>query len=246
MDSVDIPRNMLLRRLSPQQLTSFLSVAELVHLDIRDNVIEPNKPIQFVDFPEMGVTSLVTLMDDGSIIEIATIGNEGFVGASTLLGVYSTPEWAFCQVAGSAWRISVDDFDCFRLQNPVLTDLCQRYAATLFNKISRGLGCNWIHTINERCARSLLSTHDRVDGDRFYLTQEFLATMLGVTRSGVNLAAGVLQRAGLITYVRGNITILDRNGLEKVSCPCYDAASNYYEYIFGSSETKGGIKGSVN
>lgn len=227
-------RNLLLSKLERGKLDTILRAAELVHLDIRDNVILPDTKIEFVDFPEIGVTSLVTPMEDGSLIEIATIGNEGFVGSSVLLGVEAVPEWAFCQVAGSSWRLPIKDFKRLLSAYPEFSKLCERYGVAVFSQVARNMGCNWTHSIEERCARWLLLTHDRVDGNRFYLTQEFLAMMLGVTRSGVNAAAGVLQKAGLITYVRGTITILDRCALEKVACPCYSAISSYFRATFSS------------
>jgi CRP-like cAMP-binding protein len=232
--NIDAPlKNHLLKQLSPKHIKSVYETAEFVHMDINDNVIEPNKPIKFVDFPETGVTSLVAVMSQRSTIEIATVGNEGFIGTSILLGVDIVPEWAFCQVSGASWRLPVADFQRLRIDSPEFNLLCQRFAVTLFNQVCRNLGCNSLHSINKRCARWLLTTHDRVDGDQFYLTQEFLAVMLGVTRSGVNAAAGELQKAGLITYVRGKITILDRVGLERACCDCYRAIMQYYEQIFG-------------
>ncbi|MGH2510465.1 MAG: Crp/Fnr family transcriptional regulator [Ktedonobacteraceae bacterium] len=226
------PRNLLLRKLPEHQLAYILAVAEFVHVDLREPIIEPYKPMGFVDFPESGVISIVTQLDNGRMIEIANIGNEGFVGIPIFLKVEAVPEKAFCQVQATAWRIKASDFKKLVTEVPELTTLCEKYLATFLNQIARNSGCNWTHSIEERCARWLLLTHDRVDGDEFTLTQEFLAMMLGVTRGGVNLAAGTLAKAGLISYVRGKITVLDRQGLEDVTCECYNAMRKYFNQTF--------------
>ena len=223
------PKNQILLQLPEVEARRLMAAAEFVHLDLRENVIEPNKPITHVLFPETGVISLVTPMEQGSLVEIVTIGRDGFVGTPVLAGLESIPEWAFCQIEATGWRISVNDFRRSLASSKELSRLCHRYECALFSQIARSIGCNWTHSIEERCARWLLSTQDRVDGNQFYLTQEFLAMMLGITRSGVNLAAGVLQKAGLITYARGNITILDREGLERFACPCYKVISDFFQ-----------------
>jgi CRP-like cAMP-binding protein len=212
-------------------MEELLSSAELVHFNLREYLIEQDKPIHFVEFPESGVISVLTQMDS-RLIEIANVGNEGFIGIPVLLGVKSIPEVAFCQIEGSAWRVPAEKFRQMLEEAPELKSLCHRYLATFLNQVARNSGCNWTHTIEERCARWLLLTHDRVDGDEFHLTQEFLATMLGVTRGGVNLAAGILAKANLITYVRGKITVLDRPGLEKSTCECYGFIRRYFDETF--------------
>jgi CRP-like cAMP-binding protein len=225
------PQNLLLRKLPRPQMEELLSSAELVHFNLREYLIEQDKPIHFVEFPESGVISVLTQMDS-RLIEIANVGNEGFIGIPVLLGVKSIPEVAFCQVEGSGWRVPAEKFRQMLEEAPELNSLCHRYLATFLNQVARNSGCNWTHSIEERCARWLLLTHDRVDGDEFHLTQEFLATMLGVTRGGVNLAAGTLAKANLITYVRGKITVLDRPGLEKSTCECYGSIRRYFDETF--------------
>ena len=222
-------RNLLLLNLSPEARKAILNVSENVHLGLRDNCIEPLKPIEYVDFPEMGVISVLTPMEDGTLVEIANIGKEGMVGVSVVMGVMSISEIAFCQVEGSTLRVKTSDFLPLVKKYPEIASMCQRYAITLFDQVARNAGCNRIHTIEKRCARWLLLTHDRCDKNQFVLTQEFLALMLGVSRTGVNIAAGVLAKANLITYVRGKMTILDRPGLEAASCECYTALGNYFE-----------------
>jgi len=226
-------RNLLLLKLPKEEAAKVLAVAEFVHIDVRESVIEPNRPIDFVDFLQSGVISIVSQMNNGRMVEIANVGNEGFIGIPILLNVESIPEKAFCQVEATAWRISAKNFKKVLLESPALSSLCHKYLATFLNQVARNSGCNWVHSIEERCARWLLLTHDRVEGDEFFLTQEFLAMMLGVTRSGVNLAAGMLAKAQLITYVRGKITVLDRAGLEQVTCECYSSMRSYFDKTFG-------------
>lgn len=217
------PANRILRKLQPDDIQSMLPLMELVELDIKASIYEPNHPIEYAYFPESGVISIVTPLEDGSSVEVAVIGNEGMVGLPVILQANSSPTRAFCQVSGKSWRIKAE---CLKQQmdrSANFTRLMLRYTQTVFDLIAQTSACNRLHTIEERCARWLLLLHDRASNgsDTFFLTQEFLAQMLGVRRSGVNLAAGMLQKANLINYVRGKITILDRTGLEEACCECY-------------------------
>ena len=221
--NADTPKNLLILGLPADVAQAILSQSEFVHLDLRENIIDPNKPIAFVDFPEAGVMSMLQPMADGRVVEIANIGNEGMVGSTAALGVSTIAQVVFCQVEGSAWRVPIKPFLALVEKYPSLLALCQGYAVTLFDQVARNLGCNLNHSIEERCARRFLLTHDRCHNNQFILTQESLSSMLGVTRSGVNLAAGALSNARLISYVRGKITVLDRVGLEAVSCKCYES-----------------------
>lgn len=217
----DEPRNLLLRKLSPPVRQAVLSAAEYEHVDMRESLIKPNKQIEFVDFPESGVMCLLTPMSDGSLVEIATIGKEGMIGVPVALGINSVGEVAFCQVPGTAWRIQSLRFQQLLEEHIELANLCRRYSVALFEQVAINTGCNRSHSNEERCARWLLLTRDRCDTDEFPITQDFLATMLGVSRTGINLVAGMFSKAKLISYVRGKMTILDRAGLEEVCCECY-------------------------
>jgi CRP-like cAMP-binding protein len=228
------PRNLILRKLSRTAAEAVLAAAEFIHLDLREYIIESNKPIKFVDFPETGVMSLLTPMDDGSLIEIATIGNEGMVGVPLVMGVSAISELVFCQVVGTAWRIPAEKFMELLREHEDLGSLCGRYAMTLFDQTARNAGCYRLHSIEERCARWLLWTQDRCGSDEFTLTQEFLANMLGVSRTGVNLAAGILSKGKLITYARGKIRVLNRAGLEEACCDCYASMQSYYVKVMGA------------
>lgn len=225
------PRNLLLRKLSEPVRQAILSVGEFAHIDIRENLIEPHKPIQSVFFPESGVMCLLTPMSDGSLVEIATVGKEGMMGVPIALGVNTVAEVAFCQVPGTAWRIPSERFLELLKKHDELSLLCRRYSAALFEQVAINTGCNRSHSLEERCARWLLLTRDRCSSDEFVLTQEFLATLLGVSRTGINLVAGMFSKAGYISYVRGKITVLDVAGLEGVCCDCYYAMRKQFDAV---------------
>ncbi len=229
--SVVETENVLLRCLSPAVREAVLAEAQLIFLDLREIIVEPKKPILHVDFPEKGVMSLLKPMEDGSLVEIATIGNEGMIGIALVMDVPAMDELAFCQVEGSSLRIPAEAFCKLLKEYPELKSICLRYSMVLADQIARNMGCNRTHNVEERSARWLLMTQDRCRSDQFSLTQEFLSAMLGVSRTGVNLAAGILSKAGFISYVRGKISILDRVGLESVACPCYLLGREYQAHI---------------
>jgi len=192
---------------------------------------EPYKPIQYVYFIDCGVVSLVSIMEDGATVEVGTIGNEGMVGLPLFLGAGTTPHQTFVQVPGTATRIQAEVFKRVVSPNSFLHSLLQQYTQALFNQISQSAACNRLHSIEERCCRWLLMTHDRVESDQFELIQEFLAQMLGVRRAGVSVVAAMLQQAGLIRYSRGKMNILDRAGLEAGSCECYAIVKREFDRL---------------
>lgn len=226
-----VTKNALLNKLSKPVRDAVLNAAEFVHLDIRENIIEPNKQIKHVDFPEFGVMSVLKRMEDGTLIEIATVGNEGVLGTVIALGVDEIEDLCFCQVEGASWRVDADKFRNLCQEHEELKALILRYSVVYSDQVSRNMGCNRTHSLEERCARWLLMTADRCQDNEFLLTQEFLAVMLGVSRTGVNLAAKLLSEAQLIKYVRGRIRILDRVGLEDVCCQCYFSMRDYANKI---------------
>jgi len=216
-------------------LEEIMEVSELVHYDLREYLVEAGETIKFVNFPESGVLSLVSRMEDGTLIELATIGKEGMIGINAALGVDSSPEVVFCQVDAVARRLEVPHFQALLKKYPEFSIICQRYAVSLFSQVAYTTGCNRTHSIQQRCARWMLHTLDRCEGDKFPLTQEALAAMLGVSRTGVNLAAGLLLKAKIITYVRGRVTILDRKRLEETSCDCYVRMGNNFQDVMALS-----------
>lgn len=215
-------KNAILKRLPAHELDTFMKQAEYVHMDLRDTVIEANKPIEVVHFPEIGLHSMVSIVDKLEV-EVVTIGFEGMIGVPLVFGERTTMTRVFCQMPGASWQITAASFVEMLNSCPVFKTLCSRYCFFIFEQAGQNSACNRIHSINERCAKWLLLSQDRAFGNQFELTQEFLSQMLGVRRQSVNLAAGTLQAAGLIKYVRGNVTVLDRPGLEEVSCECYPA-----------------------
>jgi CRP-like cAMP-binding protein len=171
-------------------------------------------------FPINAVVSLLTIVEDRTLAEVGLVGNEGMIGLSIFLGIEATPFKAIVQVPGEAMRMKVDVFkDLVNPDSPLYSLL--RYTHALMFQISQSAACNPHHSVEERCCRWLLMTRDRVQSDQFPLTHEFLSHMLGVRRASVTVVAGMLQKAGLIRYSRGQMTILDRPGLEAVSCQCY-------------------------
>jgi CRP-like cAMP-binding protein len=215
------PRNRILAALPPDEMARLRERMELVPMQVRQLVFEPNRVMEHVYFPEDAVISILGLMEDGSAVETATVGNEGMVGVPVFLGAMQMAGQGFAQVPGSAWRLPAGALREEVRRGGTLSRLLGRYTQALFTLVAQSSACNRKHTVEQRCARWLLMTHDRVAGDNFELTQLFLSQMLGVRRATVTEAAGELQARGLIEYTRGRITIVDRAGLEAAACPCY-------------------------
>ena len=217
-------RNRILAALPTATLARLSPHLETITLSPRQELIKPREPVRDVIFPLEGAISLVTELADGSPVEIATIGNEGMTGLSAFLKTGWLPYRAFVQVPGRALRLEASVFARELESDDALGDVLKRHTQALLTQVAQSVACNRMHAIEERCARWLLMTHDRVGrADVFPMTQEFLATMLGVRRATVTVAAGLLQRAGFIRYTRGKITVVDREGLEAASCECYAA-----------------------
>ncbi|MDQ2767563.1 MAG: Crp/Fnr family transcriptional regulator [Gemmatimonadota bacterium] len=225
-----VTTNLLLAALSPDDLALISIQLEPVTLTLREVLYEPGAEIEYVYFPTTGCVSMIHGTTDGSV-EVGTIGLEGMVGIPVLLRATSEPTRAIVQVVGAAFRIEAAAFREVVSESEHLERILLRYALALFNQVAQSVACNRLHSLEERCARWLLITHDRVDGDVFKLTQEFLSYMLGVHRPAVTLAAGVLQSAGYIKYSRGTIRVTDRVGLEEASCSCYQATRDDYELL---------------
>ena len=213
-------RNRILRLLPPVELDAVLKRTEMVTVESQEPVWGRDQNIPFVHFPENGVISLVTELDDGDKVEAMTVGNDGFAGMAITNGLSSSRLMAIGQITGHSRRIATDDFRKLMIL-PGLDRLLHRYNQLVFETVSQSAACNRLHVIEQRCARWLLMSHDRVGRDRFDLTQEFLAEMLGVRRPGVTVAMGILEKAGFIAHGRGNITVVNRPGLEKAACECY-------------------------
>jgi CRP-like cAMP-binding protein len=221
MKVTDLGDNAILACLKGKDETLILEQGEFVNFKIRQNVYRPAERINEVYFPLSAVLSVVARMKDGGIIEIGTIGREGTSGVPLVMGSDTSANESFCQVPGRAWKMSADTFRGLVANNPLFRDFLNRYLQAYVNMLGQLAACNRLHTVQERCARWLLMTSDRVGGNEFPLTHEFLGIMLGSRRSGVTVAAAILQKAGFIRYSRGMVTILNRAGLEATSCECY-------------------------
>jgi len=203
-----------------------------VNLEQSEVLHEPEEPISHVYFINSGLISLLSLLEDGSTIEIGVVGREGLSDTSALLGANVSPHQALVQVPGDGLRMKIDVFKEEVKRNGEFQALLLRYASLLIAQISQVAVCNTLHTIEERLARWLLVVALRVESDNLPLTQEFISHMLGVRRAGVTVAARTLQSAGLIKYNRGDITIIDHEGLEAASCECYqNSRDDFISYM---------------
>ena len=221
-----------LERLTPEFETVPIRVPEVLH--------KVGRSVEHVYLPHSGMGSIVTPLRRGIRIEAATIGNEGLLGVAYVLGDALATEETMIQLSGDAIRLRVRVLRAEFDRDDVLRSLLLRYSQLLMGQIAQGSACNRVHAIEARCARWLLSTHDRVPGDEFPLTQEFLAMMLGVRRAGVSVAQHKLQQDGLISYARGNLTILDRKGLEAASCECYRVLQDRFDRFYAHYRDRSG------
>jgi CRP-like cAMP-binding protein len=212
--------NRILTALPPSERQQLLKNVTTVTLPVKSVLFDAGGPINAVYFPIDGVISLVTPLQDGAIVEVATIGNEGIVGVPMVPGGGLAVR-AISQVAGRSLRMDAGTFLDWFDRSSAFQSLVDSYTQALFSQISQAAACNRLHSNEERLSRWLLMSHDRVGSDEFMITQEFLGQMLGARRATVSVSAGILQRAGLIRYSRGHVTIVDREGLESASCECY-------------------------
>ena len=225
--------NRLIDLLPAADRRRLLDRMELVELDLRQRIYEPGKPIEHVYFPLTTVISMLAVMEDGQAVEVATMGNEGMAGLPVFLGASTSPDLAFAQIPGRALRLPAGEFHELANGAGTVQALLQRYTQAFFVQLAQGAACTRLHSVDQRLARWLLMTHDRVGQDQFPLTQEFMAQMLAVRRATVTEAARRLQQALLITYSRGIITIVDRPGLEAASCECYRIITDEHTRLLG-------------
>lgn len=225
------PLNSLLRALPAADLRRLMPDMETIAVRPRDVLYRSGEVLKHVYFPNGGVFSITTVLPDGSQVEVATVGDEGMVGIEALFGAGAiAPGEAFLQVPdGSAVKLSVIAFRRELARLGSLHKLMGRYAQSVIAQMMQSTACNARHQVQERCARWLLMTHDRVHEQDFHLSHEFLAMMLGVRRPTVTVVAGGLQQAGLISYKHGLVRVLDRKGLEAASCACYAAIRVHFD-----------------
>jgi CRP-like cAMP-binding protein len=224
--------NDLLDALPGADRDALASGARRLRLEQRQVLWEPDQSVRAVHFPVSGVISLLTVTGDGSSVELATVGNEGMVGVAVFLGSRTGPIGrAVSQLPGESLVIDADRFESQVVGSSKLRELMLSYTHVLLLHVAQGVACNRLHPVEQRCARWLLTTHDRVGTDEIRLTQEFLAQMLGVRRATVTETARILQRAGLISSRRGALRIEDRQGLEAASCECYRVVREEYDRL---------------
>ena len=223
------PKNRLLAALPDEDLHRLRPDIQTVPTKLKQVFHEQGQPIRHVYFPNGGLASITTVLGDGRMVEAATVGSEGMLGIEAFFGdAPVAPGQTMMQVPDTdAERLSVPAFRRELVRRGALHDLIGRYVQTTIKQSMQSAACNALHDVTERCPRWLLITHDRVGSDRFQLSQEFLSVMLGVRRQTVSVVAATLQRAGLITYKHGWVTVRDRPGLEAASCECYAAIVNH-------------------
>jgi CRP-like cAMP-binding protein len=228
---VDPRRNRLLAGLDSEELDEIVPWLEPHETRERTQVHDPGSLIEHVYFPLTAVFSLVAGVGEQTI-EVSTIGREGMVGLPVFLGSASSPNTAFCQVPGESLRMRGADLTSFLSRSDGgLHSRLHRYTQVMIVQLAQSVACNHLHDIEQRAARWLLMTRDRVGSDQFPMTQQFLAQMLGVRRASVSAVASRLQAAGMITYVRGLLTITDKPALEETTCECYRLVQDEYDQL---------------
>ena len=227
--------NRLLALLPAAELDALRGRAEVVSLRHGSPAIVPDEPIRDVYFPLTCLLSLVTTMEDGATVESGTIGREGMSGIPVVLNAGQTTMPTFCQIPGDAVRVRSEHVRDVYEQSPEARRILNRYIHTVIVTGSQSAACNALHRVEARMCRWLLMSSDGIGCDEVNLTQEYLATMLGVRRPGVTEVAGKLRSEGLIDYSRGQIRITDRAGMERRACECYGRVKGEYERLFGGA-----------
>jgi CRP-like cAMP-binding protein len=223
---------LLLSDLDYERLRSHLSFVEF---DYKKSLYEASRPIEQVYFPINGVASLVITTSDGASAEVGTIGNEGMVGLPVVLGDRDAPSSVYVQVPGTALGMDARIFRGELERSPTLNLVMLRYAHAFFNQVAQSAACAHLHKVEQRCCRWLLMTRDRMPSGDFLLTHEFLGMMLGVRRTTVTDVMGTLQKAGLIRYRRGHVTILEHETLQQRACECYDISKLEFDRLLGDT-----------
>ncbi len=227
--------NRLLSLLSDYDYERLRPHLSQVAFEYKKSLYEASRPIEHVYFPVDGVASLVITTADGASAEVGTIGSEGMVGLPICLGDREAPSAVYVQVPGTALQMDAGIFRRELEQNPQLKLVMLRYAHAFFNQVAQSAACAHLHRVEQRCCRWLLMTRDRMPPGEFLLTQEFLGMMLGVRRTTVTEVMGALQKAGLIRYRRGHVSILDPEALRLRACECYDISKLEFDRLLGDT-----------
>lgn len=238
-----LSQNAIFALLNEHERDAVRGDGELVEFELRQSVYQPEAPIDAAYFPIDCVLSVVTRMQDGSMIEVGTIGREGTTAIPLIMGANTTANDSFCQVDGRAWKIPAQSFLALLEGSRDFRLAMNRYLQAYVNMLGQMAACNGLHSVLERCARWLLMTQDRVNRSDFPMTHEFLAAMLGSRRSGVTVGAATLQGAGYIRYAHGQMTILNRAGLEATACECYKVAQEQFNSLLQLRATSASVAG---
>ncbi len=226
-------RNRLLARLPAEEYARLAPHLTPVPLEFNQSIYEFGAAIDYAYFPTRGVISAVATTEDGDAIEIATVGNEGMTGLPALIEPESSPSRLFVQVPGAATRIPAEALRREIQHESALRRILHRYQVAFMVQLAQSVACNGLHTIQQRCCRWLLITHDRVQDDVLPLTHELLAIMLGVRRPGITVVLQSLQARGFVEYSRGKIEVRNRQGLEAASCECYRVVKMHHDRLLG-------------
>jgi len=228
-------QNHLLAGANSDELARLLPNLQPVSLSLGQVLYESGETMDHVYFPTTAIVSLLYIMENGSTAEIGVIGNDGMVGIAIFMGGNTTPNRAVVQSAGKALKIKSGLMKEEFTRGARFHNLCLRYTQALITQISQTAVCNRLHSVDQQLCRWLLLSHDRLPSNRLVMTQDLIANMLGVRREGITHAAKRLQKAGHISYVRGDMTILDRQGLEESVCECYAVVRAEYDRLFPSA-----------
>lgn len=223
--------NLLLSHLTPDEHRALSPDLQAVRLELGQILHAPDEKIKHVYFPATSLISLLASLDNGDSVETGLIGSEGIVGTSIALGVEAGNSLALVQGSGIALRLPSSSLPPFLKDGGIFRQKTFEFINSLFAQTAQTAACNRAHSVSQRLARWLLLTHDRIEGDELELTHELIARMLGSRRAGVSVAANDLREAGLISYTRGRVTVIDRPGLEAASCECYRMVKTHFDRL---------------
>jgi CRP-like cAMP-binding protein len=224
--------NRLLAAVPADDFERYFLALEPIDLSLREVLLDAAEPVEYVYFVEQGVSSVLTVMSNGSSIEVGMTGIEGMVGVSALLGGEPSAQRVIVQIPGTAQRLPAALCKIAFDESAAVRAVMLGFAGAWLNLSAQTAACNRLHSLEQRCARWLLMACDRAQSERMPMTHEFLSSMLGVRRAGVTTTAGELQRSGLIRYRQGEITIIDRQGLEATACECYSLDHERFDRAF--------------
>jgi CRP-like cAMP-binding protein len=223
--------NKILLSIPPKEYALILPHLEFLSMPHHLSLYEPGQPLEFVHFPNTGMVSLVIATDDGKTVEVGEVGREGFAGIQATVGINRNEVREIVQIAGDGFRVRIGALQSILKSAPELQRILTRYAVVQGMQFAQTAACNRLHNIEQRLARWLLITQDRVDSATLAITQDFLATMLGTDRPTVSLAARILQNKRVVEYKRGTVQILNRKKLEACTCECYGVIQQYNREI---------------